>query len=561
MRKKSTRATAAAMALVMLLTGCNNEGVNKGLIDLLQQEAGSSSGAGEPTSQNGQDSQDSQGELDYDLYMNSPITSVENEEVIYNQETATYTGDWKGDRPEGNGELRINENEYLKGEWQDGFLCGQGEIQEYTDGIFLNYKGECYNNLPYGMGELVMTAEGELNSSIIKGNFNDENSLMYFNLDEDGRLVDIGKYVDGVSVSFLDNFEVTGMDYLPEHHRYDSQFMTTLGTMTVKSQKGEYFGEIDENGIPNGYGYLRATYDLTWSEGEQTMYLHILGKWTDGIYGGPVLYLENASGHYTDKVEGFFGYKTIDRKFTRGIKKVGVVNEELKFEEDRVFYSDFTHEPSLPGDGFSVENIIDPLNPDNYVLGEDGIYRTDYQIRKYSNPDGSHGFSRLRYTCQDDNFWHYRKEGDYCNYDKNDNVVDYGVYGSQGWESLVPKKETDTERERIILAGIAIGAIAVIGLVASTYSVSENKEIFYDSYLGSFRTSEERMRAELNDQRQHMEEYERLIEEAHELERQARLEEPGYKRKELLNRARQLKAEAEPHYRGLLTPETTVEDF
>ena len=92
-------------------------------------------------------------DLDYAAYSSAEITYAENVQFTVNGKTGQYTGDWKGDRPEGNGKLVISENDVYEGEWKNGYLSGQGTITlTENDDIKTVYTGECDFSRPSGKG-------------------------------------------------------------------------------------------------------------------------------------------------------------------------------------------------------------------------------------------------------------------------------------------------------------------------------------------------------------------------------------------------------------------------
>lgn len=87
-KKKGIKMTAAAMALVMLLTGC---GSSEGDAAADRQ---SSSAAGDTNKV----------KIDkkaLSVYQKAPITQVEDQQYSMGGYEGVYTGDWKGNRPEG----------------------------------------------------------------------------------------------------------------------------------------------------------------------------------------------------------------------------------------------------------------------------------------------------------------------------------------------------------------------------------------------------------------------------------------------------------------------------
>jgi len=213
MKKRTCRFIAAAMVVVMLMTGC----VSHNIEDVKNSNAP---------------------ELDYDVYANAEITQVEGQPYVLNGMEFLYTGDWKGDRPEGNGEMITSDYcYYYNGTWVNGYLSGIGEIYtESEDGESEYFAGECEYCHPSGQGILTRTLDDNNHVSLV-GDFSDMDSLTYFYFSDKTRLSDIGYLKDGEYISYVDNDEVQGIECLPEEFvRARTEY--GLEDILVVTQKG-----------------------------------------------------------------------------------------------------------------------------------------------------------------------------------------------------------------------------------------------------------------------------------------------------------------------------------
>lgn len=143
------------------------------------------------------------------------------------------------------------------------------------------------------MGELRIFTIGEDSYTSVKGDFSKDGSPMYFCFDADQRLVDIGDYNNGNYDTYLDNYNVTSMSYIPEYDKKTTEeyYDFSVGDYAKVTQRGEYFGETDENNLPCGNGYLRLYNTYTWSKGSCEQVVQYLGKWENGECRGKVLWL------------------------------------------------------------------------------------------------------------------------------------------------------------------------------------------------------------------------------------------------------------------------------
>lgn len=361
------------------------------------------------------------------------VTNVSEKPFTVNDREGLYTGEWKSKRPNGNGELIISDTEYYKGEWCDGMLLGQGEFALLCDdGSYMHYEGKCADDMPIGEGTMTISSADSPYLLTIRGNFADESTLMCFTTDDVQKLCDIGIIRNGEFISCVDNPNavegITAMRVIN-----DKGF-------TYNDNPGKYIGETDENGIPNGYGYFEL-YPVTNEYTNQCIKYNCLGSWKDG-------YIE---GYYTSLWDnGMVGVKTVG--CMTGGRDVGE-------------YESYTYDSY----GLTVEkmNYDTYDNYDNFELGDDGIYRGSYKETEYFSNDGTYGYNKRRktYKLLDDGSYdleyalHVNDEGEYCNYDRYGNVIDYGVPLESGWQSLQPNDIT--LKDVLITAGVVLlGAYA-----------------------------------------------------------------------------------------------------
>lgn len=387
--KKLVKATALALAISVLLTGC--------------------------AAPDEQSTQFERTEKSDEIYRNAPVTQVKDREFTVSDKTGLYTGDWKGNRPEGNGTLVISEDEYYSGTWENGYLSGQGEIRTLDESGGVSYfKGECAYNVPSGQGQKTI---GDVDSGtfiILDGSFDGESSLVYFMI-TDNTLADIGDYTGGDWISYVGNYNVSG----------------------ISRKNGEYFGQVDENGIANGYGYYRE------NNGNPNAYKEYcaLGTWKDGELDGyySTLYIDR--GNTTSYVNHWYGREEIPSTWNTAIKETGC----LKDGQDVGVYirtSSYDNNPRDDRDGV-------------YVESKD--YDTGVTLKAEHWIDGTHIYE-----------WHnaFDTEGEYWKYDKDGNLLVNSVTQDGQWTELVNKeKEAKEAQQRLIdkctKFGIIAGTIAL----------------------------------------------------------------------------------------------------
>lgn len=508
-------------------------------------------------------------------YSNASVKHVKGRTYVTDDMNGSYTGDWKGDRPEGYGELIISDDEYYKGEWVHGVLYGQGEIRKVTDdGVWKYYKGECASNYPSGEGQMFMGIDGDPYLIEVDGDFGNESSLMYFITDENGKLMETGgirnggfvNYVDNDSADipwihyseeekiFMDNLAVYAASQAEEfassysgtefyEARYTEKYNEVYNDLYenhVNIHKGEedygkYFGQTDENSLPNGYGYYETYTIYNDIASGYLVFRSVLGKWKDG----------HIDGYYTE----------VQNINTTSYREDGCMSEG-KGVGDFVSSHDMTY-----ADGINMITVVtmnlDEVN--SYQLCEDGAYRTGYRREDYYFDDGRYGFQEIRYRKDSSNssMMTYLdepciREGSYCNYDKNGNVIDYGIPANggttEGWESLAPNYK-DLWDTVLLIGGIMLGGYAV-------YKVSSwaSKPIFSldDDVVRMVENSREYYKRSTEDYHKNMAKREELLDQARGLRDQAAGTD-GYTMNGLLDEAERLEREAESYHRSIFS--------
>ncbi|MBQ2823139.1 MAG: hypothetical protein IJF18_00995 [Oscillospiraceae bacterium] len=531
MKKRTCRFIAAAMVVVMLMTGCVSHNI----------EAVKNSNAPE---------------LDYDVYANAEITQVEGQPYVLNGMEFLYTGDWKGDRPEGNGEMITSDYcYYYNGTWVNGYLSGIGEIYtESEDGESEYFAGECEYCHPSGQGILTRTLDDNNHVSLV-GDFSDMDSLTYFYFSDETRLSDVGYLKDGEYISYVDNDEVQGIECLPEEFvRARTEY--GLEDILVVTQKGEYFGQLNEEGLPHGYGYLKVTNQFDGEDGEETMtmYLHALGSWNNGKLDGEATHIENTEGRIVKKTTTFFGgTKEEVRTYTKNIRKTGTV-ENGRFYGNWTNYDSYINDPPQPGDGLTIKKHIDAYDPASYVLDEtDGLYKTDYQTVTYTYTNGEYGESKRRFICEDiNNVSEHYAEGEYYNCDKNGTVIDYGVSDKNidYWVSTMPESEKPKAKIDIkdlaVIGGVIAGGIALTVAIEKLFDAKsvKSESNFWDDWEAK---EHNYWQMDVEDKRNKKAKYNELMEKARYTREQA-AKETGYKQTDLYNEADALEREANKYY-------------
>ncbi len=373
--KKSVKAAALILAFSVLLTGC----------------------AGSPASN--KHTQFERTEKSDKVYQKAEITQVKDKEFSVSDKAGLYTGDWKGNRPEGEGTLVISEDEYYSGTWENGYLSGQGEIKTLDESGGVSYfKGECAYNEPSGQGQMTLGDTDSGSFTILDGSFDGESALMYYMIDKN-KLIDIGDYTGGECVTYIDNPNVKG----------------------ISRKYGEYFGQVDENGIPNGYGYYRE------NNGNPDAYKEYcaIGTWKDGELEGYYTKVVIDRGNTTKYVDHWYGREEVPGTWNTSIKETGCLKNG-QYVGLWTQSSSYRNTPSEPRDGL-------------YVKTKD--YNTGETTKEEHWLDGSHVYE-----------WYnaFNTEGEYWKYDNNWNLTVHNITQDGQWTSLMNKeKEAQEAKARL----------------------------------------------------------------------------------------------------------------
>lgn len=394
--KNFLRATAASLAVSVTLTACTNSAVDTKALS---------------------------------LYTSSPVTQVEEEPFTLNGEDGLYTGDWKGNRPEGQGDFIIGDYDYYSGEWYNGMLLGQGEIQRtYDDGTWKRFEGECAYNLPSGEGWMIIGSDNDSYCIEIEGDFSDESTLWCYTTNEAGKLMDIGCFSDGEYISYVGNPDIEGISFTDwVRPRWTIEDISG----SAEGYDGIYVGQTDENGVPNGYGYsVSSQYD--------SIFVYKLGTWKDG----------RIDGYYTEW----------RNDYSRWCERIGRM-ENGRDVGECVIYNEYP-------DYYKVRKI----NCDTsyaYTLCNDGIYRTDYVTDEYHYSDGSCEYQKYITFKYDMDDYRYYYEGEYAKSDANGNIISAGEADSRSscslsWMSY--KNIANREFWNVMAPIVAIGVLSGVAI-------------------------------------------------------------------------------------------------
>ncbi|MDE7229525.1 MAG: hypothetical protein K2N56_03515 [Oscillospiraceae bacterium] len=434
--KKPIKATALLLAFTMTLTACSGGNGTRSL------------------------------EEDYKVYLNAAVTEVEDKPFTLNGTKGTYSGDWKGNRPEGEGTFWINDDEYYYSEnWSNGDISGQGEIRRLgSDGIVRLYVGECAFGIPSGQGTMEIGESGDEHRTVIDGDFNDPSQLLYYTLDENDWCIDVGRYINGEYESYVGNFNVTGSAYL-----IDRQL---TGGATYKSRNGNYIGQVNEKGQPNGYGYYTEEYELNPGIIEQltSCTYHAVGSWKNGKLEGYFSDVLIGKGTITEYETGFFG----NRKET----KYSVINStkrEGNAKNDRLVgnYMISTSISSNPPRPIHDNMLVTRMNFD-----------TNEKIVEQFNYDDTHTYQYSHMVSET-----VADEGEFLKYDKDGNVTIHRTLSNGKWTELKNLERESREEEEARLrmfnrgAAIALFGLTFAGACYLNYSAMKD---FDNSDAGKF---------------------------------------------------------------------------
>lgn len=364
-------------------------------------------------------------DLDYAAYSSAEITYAENVQFTVNGKTGQYTGDWKGDRPEGNGKLVISENDVYEGEWKNGYLSGQGTITlTENDDIKTVYTGECDFSRPSGKGrQQYFLSDGT--SVCIDGDFSDMSTTRnYYEFDADEKLIDIGCLNNGNEyVSYINNDQAVGIEFIPKSYIQTQRF----DSIEVY-QDGMYFGETDDNGIPNGYGYGIIKTEIFRDSQSETTCHYILGSWLDGEPSGKVTHIRIVDGaEFRDRSAVEF----IKYFYETGEMKNGYYDGEytsydilINSPETEWFPNRLIETKTIKQEGdydYSINAELYELDP------SDGYYKVPYErVNTYYFTNGEYDLQKVRAAREVPDVPMRACEGYYYCTDKYGNA-DYGI--------------------------------------------------------------------------------------------------------------------------------------
>ena len=234
---------------------------------------------------------------------NDGVTTVTNVNYLFETSALSvktkYTGQWKDDKPNGQGEMviagtsdRYEVGDRITGNFVNGDIHGAAKCK-YADGA--EYEGNFLNGLRQGKGTLVLTDgkfEGQFDKNLIDGQ-----GTFYFN--------DGAKYVGEFKHNAI---EGKGTKYLKNGDRYEGQFIQGnregKGTYYF-AEGGEYTGDW-KNDIREGQG------TMTWNTGNK-----YAGAWKNDKRNGKGTYTWKDGRKYVgdwvdDTIEGQGSYYDMD---------------------------------------------------------------------------------------------------------------------------------------------------------------------------------------------------------------------------------------------------------
>lgn len=479
-----------------------------------------------------------------DIYINSTVTTVSDQPYTYCGKTGLYTGEWRGDRPEGNGRFTISNDEYYDGEWDCGYIYGNAVIMKPWEGHdTILYKGQCSIDTVVGTGLIAFFPEKDKNGFFaIVGDFSDESSLNYYSIDDKYFYDDIGYIHDGEIISILDNLdqikyetEVCLSEIERSYFVVENDYLyEPAASSTVV--KGKYYGKTNSEGKPDGRGVFvlsnkkRENYpimvngvqkDVDWRDCEL-----FLGIWSNGVLTGNYIYEQRSipvDDQYFDYEHTTFKqyvYKEDDKlEKTMTYVDTFITNVETREITDtlkviEVDYSDMV----AYDDGMSL------------YRGDDEAYRGDrvewqyYFRHDLARWDGL--YTKGMYTKSEVYKTQYRivprnhvnstyYDGYRAFYNDKGELVKYNEYNWMHPEGNTVPKKSHLSLGELILGGavIFLGGYALYKLI-STSSKGKNTDTS-EKYLQERRTE---IQKDVQSYNERLKKYEELTREADELE-------------------------------------------
>ena len=235
---------------------------------------------------------------------NNITEHVENKTYVYTVRgyecTCKYTGDWKNDKPEGNGKLYDEDGKLrYEGNFVDGNFNGKG-IFYYNNGD--RYEGNFVDGKCEGKGEIYYKDGKILYDGDFKNNKCEGKGTFYYNNGDHYE----GNFVDG-------KCEGKGIYYYKDGDHYEGDFKNGKyegkGKIYYKDGKLQYDGDF-KNGKYEGKGKLYRK-DGT---------LQYDGNFVDGNFNGKGIYCYNNEDRYEGNFvdgkregKGIYYYKNGDR--------------------------------------------------------------------------------------------------------------------------------------------------------------------------------------------------------------------------------------------------------
>lgn len=409
--KKLIKATSMLLAVTMTLTACQSESQT-------------------PTAKTL--------EKENEVYMNAAVTEVEDKQYDLNGTKGTYSGDWKGNRPEGEGTFWLNDEEYYYSEnWINGDINGYGEIKRRdSSGTLKQYKGVCSYSEPYGNGTMEIGEEGDDFRTVIDGDFSNSSQLLYFTLDTKGRCINLGGYINGEYESYVNNPGVTGMEYLMDR--------APEGGATYKSRSGYYIGQINENGLPDGYGYYSEQFETEGAIVEQlnSISYQALGTWKNGKLDGYFSDVILGSDTLTRSETGFWGNKNVTKyDVISSTKREGCLKND-KLVGNYSISTTIESNPQRPNDDGVLITTID--------------FDNKIKMVERFDIDGSHTYEWKHMESES-----WADEGEYIKYDKDDKITVHKTMSNGNWTEIMNLEREEREakeeaRQRMIEKGAKI---------------------------------------------------------------------------------------------------------
>lgn len=484
--KRSLKATALLLAVAMALTACRSETQT-------------------PTAKTL--------EKEYNVYLNAAVTEVEDMPCTLNGVEGTYSGEWKGNRPEGEGTLVISENEYYSGEWKDGYVSGECEFSALgNDGTTIMYSGECEYNMPSGRGQMTICDNETGNMVLMDGDFNNLDTLILYSIDANGKLIDVSGFVDNEIVSYVDNPNAAPSQ--------TDDFFCDRGTAGqvnyYKSRYSKYIGQVNEKGLPNGYGYYEEEYEYNESHSYKA-----IGSWKNG------------------KLQGYFTEETVDS----GSKTKTKNNFWLQKEEyTETFCNTVRLEGYLSGNRLSGSYTKYEKVETNPSQAYDGVFITSFDESTSTEttakhlPDGTHSFEILHKTGATT-----YDQGQYYRFDKNEELTVHKELQNGSWVTLMDiEKVREEAKQRLYeIGGYVLFTGLFLGFAALALHPSESDKQWYADFDANLEARREDFTTNQEIRKQLLNERSSVLSEAK--------RESGSKRSDLLKKADDLQKEADSH--------------